>query len=234
MLLITTNIRAAANEPRLYDFGVDRYAAAAVSGIPADELKRANRDLIRYFNHDEQRTVRIVVTDDSGQEVSLFNPRETAHLSDVKGLFKKVFAIQMGALIYALAFVVTVFLWAKETPLRALATALLRASGLTVAVVALAGLGALVGFDDLWTRFHFLAFTNDLWRLNPASDHLIQMFPQNFWMVATFIIGGFTLLESLILAVVSGLYLHGTRPIAKAPEPAPALPRRPRPGHLTR
>lgn len=236
VLLVTTSIRVAVNEPRLYDYSIDRFDAATVANIPEAELKRANRELIRYFNDDEQRFLRVIVRDNEGKEVALFNPRETAHLADVKNLFRKVFFIQQAALVYALAFVVLVFLWAREVPLRALAAALLRGSLLTLALAVIAGLAALVGFDALWLRFHFLAFANDdLWRLDPASDHLIQMFPQGFWYFATLLIGGFSALVALVLAALSALYLYATRPLVTlAPARRPVLPERPRSRQLPR
>jgi len=233
-LLVTTSIRVAANQPRLYDYSIDHYDAATIANIPAAELKEANRDLIRYFNDEETRFLRVIVRDNEGREISLFNPQETAHLADVKDLFRKVFFIQQAALAYALAFVVLVFLWAQEAPLRALATALLRGSLLTIVLVALAALATLVGFDEVWLRFHFLAFANDLWRLDPASDHLIQMFPRDFWYLATLLVGGFTALVALLLAALSALYLYATRPLVMlAPPHRPVLPERPRPGQLS-
>ncbi len=225
----------AANEPRLYDYSIERYDAPAIANIPQEELERANRELIRYFNDDDRRFVRIVVRDDEGKEMSLFNPRETAHLADVKDLFQKVFFVQQASLIYALAFVVLVFIWAGEASLRSLATLLLAASVLTIGLMAIAGLVALVGFDEVWLRFHFLTFANDLWRLDPASDHLIQMFPRDFWLDATLLVGGFTALEALALAGLSGLYLYLTRPSAQVqPQWASTLPERARPGGLPR
>ncbi len=235
ILLVTTSIRVAANQPRLYDYSIDRYDAATAANVPAEELKGANRDLIRYFNDEDQRFLRILVRDNNGREVSLFNPQETAHLADVKDLFQKVFFIQQAALAYILAFVVLVFLWAQEAPLRALATALLRGSLLTIALVAVAALAALVGFDEVWLRFHFLAFANDLWRLDPASDHLIQMFPRNFWYLATLLVGGFTALVALLLAALSALYLYATRSLLTLkPAGQPLLPEGPRPRQLPR
>lgn len=168
--------------------------------------------------------------DNNGDEVPLFNPRETAHLADVKDLFQNLYLVQQGLLVYVLVFMVTVFVWAREGAMRRLATALLSAAGLTLALVLVAGLAALIGFDDVWLRFHFLAFANDLWRLDPASDHLIQMFPRDFWYSASLIIAGFTALEALVLGAIAGLYLFATRAAVKLePAPAVALPQRPRP-----
>ena len=209
--LITTNIRAAVNEPHFYDFSIDQYNGAIVSGIPATELKTANRQLISYFNDNEQRAINIVVTDDEGSDISLFKPHETIHLSDVKNLLKKVFAIQTGAVAFALLFVASVVIWAGEATARTLAYSLVRGSGLTIAVIVLAAIGAAAGFDDIWNRFHLLAFTNDFWQLSPSSDHLIQMFPERFWQLAILIICAFTILEALALGAIAGIYIYYSR-----------------------
>jgi integral membrane protein (TIGR01906 family) len=70
---------------------------------------------------------------------------------------------------------------------------------------------ALLGFDRAFEEFHFIAFSNDLWRLDPRTDRLIQMFPQGFWFDASMLVGLLTLAEAAFLALCSGLYLGLTR-----------------------
>jgi integral membrane protein (TIGR01906 family) len=209
LLLVTTNVRWAANETRLYHYGFDRYDAEAATGISRSELDRAADKLVRYFNDDDQ-TIRVSVQEDS-QRVSLFNEQETSHLTDVKNLFRTVFRVEEASLAFALAFIVGVFIWAAEGPLRVLARIVLQASLLTLGLLALFAVLALVGFDDLFLRFHLVAFTNDLWKLNPDTDHLIQMFPRDFWFDATMLVAGLTAAEAAALAGLSAAYLR-TRP----------------------
>jgi integral membrane protein (TIGR01906 family) len=193
-LLVTTNVRWAANEARLYHYSFDKYDAEAATGISRSELDRAADKLVRYFNNDDRR-------------VSLFNERETSHLTDVKNLFRTVFRVQEASLAFALVFVAAVFIWAAEAPLRILARILLQASLLTLGLLALFGVLALVGFDELFLRFHLVAFTNDLWKLNSATDHLIQMFPRDFWFDATMLVAGLTAVEAVLLGSLSAIYL---------------------------
>jgi len=83
------------------------------------------------------------------------------------------------------------------------------------------------GFDSAWTQFHVIAFNNDLWALNPARDHLIQMFPETFWRDITVLIGAATMLEAVLISGTSVAYLILSRPQeeTQAPaEPTPALP----------
>lgn len=222
--LIATNIRFAASEPRVYDYSVRRFDAASLSGIPEPELIRANRELARYLRGDREGPLRVLVRDEQGRELSLFNARETAHLADVRDLFRLVFTVQQVAVAVALAAAVLVMVLLS---LRALAAAALAAAALTVGLLLLVGLGALLGFEELWTRFHLLAFTNDLWLLNPARDHLIQMFPEPFWREITLALGALTLLEAMLLGGIAALYLFLTR--RQAAVSLPAAPRLPLP-----
>jgi integral membrane protein (TIGR01906 family) len=206
LLLITSNVRWAANEPRLYEYSFEHYDAEARTGVARAELDSSARDLVRYFS-DERPTIQTLVTRE-GQRVPLYSERETSHLRDVKDLFRTVFRAQEASLAFVLAYVVGFFVWAGEASLRRLARTVLAASLATVALLGAAGVGALVGFDDLWTRFHLLAFTNDLWRLDPDTDHLIQMFPEDFWLDATLLVAGLTAAEALALLAASTAYLR--------------------------
>jgi integral membrane protein (TIGR01906 family) len=204
-LLVTTNVRWAANEARLYHYSFDKYDAEAATGISRSELDRAADKLVRYFNDDDQ-DIRVFVQEDD-RRVSLFNERETSHLTDVKNLFRTVFRVQEASLAFALVFVVAMFIWATDASLRILARVLLQASLLTLGLLALFAVLALVGFDEIFLRFHLVAFTNDLWKLNPNTDHLIQMFPRDFWFDATMLVAGLTAVEAVLLGSLSAIYL---------------------------
>ena len=74
--------------------------------------------------------------------------------------------------------------------------------GVTLGLVALVGLGSLVGFDRLFLAFHLISFSNDLWQLDPRRDYLIAMFPQGFFFDATMLIALAVILEAVALVVV--------------------------------
>jgi len=207
--LVVTNVRFAANEGRLYEYGFDKYDVEARTGLPREEISRAGQELRRYFNND-QETVHILV-EEEGREVSLFSARETAHLRDVKDLFQLTFRVQELGVIYVFTYVVGVFIWAREGSPRRLATQILAGSLAAVAVILALGAVTLLGFERAFEEFHFVAFDNDLWRLNPRTDRLIQMFPQDFWFDASMLVGLLTLAEAALLAFAAGLYLGLTR-----------------------
>jgi integral membrane protein (TIGR01906 family) len=225
--LITTTIRVAISEKAVYDYAVENYGAERASGIPEAELLKANQEIRDYLAEPDAGPLAPQVTNDAGETESLFNARETAHMADVRSLVQLMFTVQVIAAAAVITLIVAI---AVLFPVRVLAAAALYGSLLTVALLGLAGMGAMAGFDAFWDQFHGIAFTNDLWQLDPDTDHLIQMYPEAFWQDAVTMLGGLITIQALALGIVSGLYLVLTRPresVAPPPEPR-ALPQRER------
>jgi integral membrane protein (TIGR01906 family) len=149
-------------------------------------------------------------------------------MKDVKSLMRLVFRLNEISLAVILTYVVCVFLWSREKPLRTLALQSLAGVALGFTVILAIGAFALTGFDQAWTRFHEIAFSNDLWQLNPATDHLIQMFPEKFWEEATFFVAALTVGEALAIVIAATAYLFVTRrrkaETPRTPSPATATP----------
>jgi integral membrane protein (TIGR01906 family) len=223
VLLVTTNVRIAATEVRVYEAALRRYGAAEATGIPLTELDRASREIIAYFENDAP-TLRVLVAV-NGEETALFSPRETQHMVDVKRLMRAVFRAQEVALVFVLSYVALRYLWAREAPLRRLAWDVLASGAVAAALVGGVGVVALLGFDTAWSAFHELVFPNDLWRLDPSRDRLIQMFPEPFWRDATLAIGLATAAELALLGAVAAAVLLLDRRSASTARPgARAVP----------
>jgi integral membrane protein (TIGR01906 family) len=207
--LVTTNIRFMANEPRVYRYAIDDFDAVPVTGISRDDLLRAGAEIRDYFKNN-QDTLLIEVQED-GHEASLFNARETVHMKDVKDRFQLTNRVQEFSLMYVLTYIVVVVLWAREITPRELAVRVAGGSVLCLAALGAIGAVGLSGFDSAWTDFHRLIFNNDFWLLNPATDHLIQMFPPEFWQSIVFFVGTMVVAEAALLLLGAGLYLGASR-----------------------
>ncbi|MDZ7726795.1 MAG: DUF1461 domain-containing protein [Dehalococcoidia bacterium] len=214
LLLVTTNVRVAAGEVALYERGFREYDAAEVTGVPLPELDRAAREIVHYFENDAS-TLRIVV-DRGGEEVSLFNERETEHMRDVKDLMQGVFRVHEIALAFVLSYVVARFLWAGESSLRTLAKESMLGIGLGVIVVGAIGAFALAGFDEAWTRFHEIAFTDDLLAAGPELRPAHPDVSQPFWEDMTYLVGAATIAQAALVMVLSSGYLLATRKSARS------------------
>ena len=104
----------------------------------ARELDRASTELRNYFNNDAAVHLRSRCSR-AAARYPLFNDRETQHLHDVKSVFHFVNHVQEIALVYIMAYVVGVFVWARERPLRTLALHTLTGALLTIGRRRLAG-----------------------------------------------------------------------------------------------
>ena len=207
--LLTTTIRVAVNEPRLYEYAADHYDTPATTGIERSELLRASGELRDYFNNDAE-TIFIRVQKD-GAPISLFNERETLHMEDVKVLLQTSFRVQEAAVLFALAYIVAVFIWAGERSMRTLARQIVLSGLISGTIIVALGVAVTIGFHRVSDQFHVIAFNNDFWQLNPNRDRLIQMFPEAFWEDITVWIGLATLAEVGMLAGVAALYLRLTQ-----------------------
>jgi hypothetical protein len=128
VLLLTASVSAAVNSLWLYKYGFDKYDVSQTTGLEQSELDRAATGLIDYFNSADE-TIRITVMKD-GKPLTLFNEREAAHLRDVKGLFRLVYWLLLGILIYALVYVGLSLFWWQDR--RRLAWGLVGGSCLTL------------------------------------------------------------------------------------------------------
>jgi integral membrane protein (TIGR01906 family) len=218
LFLVTTNIRFLAGDVWLYERGLRKYDAEETTGVSLPDLDRASAEIVDYFENDAD-TLRILVTED-GEEVSLFNARETEHMRDVKTLMRFVFRINEIALAIVISYVAARYLWAREAPLRSLARESLFSFAWAGAVFAALAVVAAIGFDAFWTRFHQTVFRNDLWQLDPDTDHLIQMFPEAFWQETSVFLAALTAAEVVIITVAALAYLVFTRERTTAAEPA--------------
>ncbi len=224
VLLVTSNIRYLLGDVAFYKYGFREYDAEQVTEVPLYELDRAAAEMVSYFENDANE-LRIVVSE-RDREVALFNQQEVTHMRDVKALVQLMFRLNEVALAYVMLYVAAVILWAREKPLRSLAFESLMGIGVGIAVLVGVGVFALTGFDAFWTKFHEIAFSNDLWLLDPDTDRLIQMFPEPFWQQAVYLLGAMTLVEVAAITLVSLGYLVFTRR-ALPPPPAPRRPERP-------
>jgi integral membrane protein (TIGR01906 family) len=88
-----------------------------------------------------------------------------------------------------------------------LAKRLTMGGGLTLGLLILFGAVAAIGFDSLFIKFHELSFANDFWQLDPRTDYLVRIFPENFWFDATLWVAIRAIIGALLILVAGSSYL---------------------------
>ena len=213
LFLVTASVALAFNDPGIYNRGFQKYRISLSSGITEDDLRQVGGQIRHYINSKDEPL--LVNTQVYGEERELFNQREVQHMSDVKRLVWWVYAASFVSGTYLLAATSWGVIAKGREFLGVLARRAMQGVALMAIVVVAVGFFALAGFDTLFLRFHQVAFTNDLWQLDPRTDYLLIMFPQGFWFDATMAVVALTVAESVALAVASGGYLLWRRQIKK-------------------
>ena len=226
LFLICASVAWAFNDPGVYQRGFQKYQVSAFSGIEEEDLQEVGAGLRDYFNSlEEPLDIRARVCLGGGSSASeaaprsaedprfrcedraLFNDREVHHMRDVKRLVWGVYAIAVLTGLYLAGCAAWALTSGEGNALRRLARRCVWGGGITIGVIVLFGAFALTGFAALFTLFHQVSFTNDLWQLDPRTDYLLILFPLGFWFDATLTVALRAAAGALAMMVAGGGYL---------------------------
>ena len=109
-------------------------------------------------------------------DTPLLSAGERSHLVDVGALLRTVLVAGFGGLIALLL---------ARTHRRAWLRVAMRDGAVLIAGGALAAAAAFtLAFDATFSFFHGLFFAAGTWTFNPATDRLVQLYPETFWTLA--------------------------------------------------
>lgn len=162
-------------------------------GLSDQDFEAVKQQLIDYVGL-ETETFSTPVTID-GQTTDFFNDKERAHMVDVRNLFVLNDRILKLALIAVLALY---GIGRYGLKYKGLLIDGLSLSGLVlIGFAALLGLVASQDFTAVFTKFHELFFTNDLWLLDPATDRMIVLLEETFFSKMAVHIGLYAVLTAM-------------------------------------
>jgi integral membrane protein (TIGR01906 family) len=130
---------------------------------------------------------------------AVLNENERSHMRDVRGVFAAFFALAAAAAVV----LVVLFLAARGRDARARFWHRLERSGLVIAgVTVIGGLAGVLLFDQAFILFHEIFFPGGNYLFDPATDRLVQLFPQQFWVESTIGVGVVVVLLALLATLV--------------------------------
>ena len=175
-------------------------------GMTQKDLNKATDILLDYLK-DRRNNVDVMITL-KGNEQPAFNSKEVAHMSDVKKLYQFAINLRNICLVLFLGSTAYLIFRLKKGALTLLSIDYMKAASVFAVIFAFLGLWAYFDFDAFWTLFHELAFRNDLWLLNPATDLMINMFPAPFFSALVFRIIAMFAGSFIVLFLLSYTYLR--------------------------
>ena len=178
---------------------MEHFAPSEDTGLPAAEYAPVV-DMITDYLSGSADTFQHIFTVD-GTEYAAFNQKEQHHMADVQNLFE-LCRFMIWACLGVLVF--SGIALRKRIRWRTLRCTLLCILAVVTAVIIL----ACIDFNSLFILFHKIAFTNDLWLLNPRTDMLIRLMPLEFFIGYAAIIGCCWLLGMAGLLAVSTIIIN--------------------------
>ena len=73
-----------------------------------------------------------------------------------------------------------------------------------IVTIVVAGVIASVAFDAVFEIFHELFFPAGSFTFDPRTDHLVQLFPFDFWSETTIVLGGLIVVVAALISVGAG------------------------------
>lgn len=158
-----------------------------------DDLLTVTDEMMAYLRGNREDLH--VFTTMGGEYREFFNAREIAHMEDVRDLFIGGLWIRRIGVLFVTVYALILMLWCRKDDDRktllkkVVPSSLCLGTGIFfTAALLIAGIIA-TDFSKYFVVFHHIFFDNDLWILNPATDMLINIVPEPFFMDTALRIG---------------------------------------------
>lgn len=192
-VILITSIRMNAFQHSFYERMYENLQTATTAQVPQEDLMKATTVLLDYL--EDKRDDLQVEIHRKGNVNQAFNAKEILHMEDVKQLYQGSLTIYRVCLYGMLIGILYLGIRLKKGVFSYLALRFVKTALYFFLFVAFLGAYAIIDFDSFWTSFHYIFFSNDLWLLNPATDFMILMFPEQLFfqlvlrIIACFSIG---------------------------------------------
>lgn len=141
-------------------------------GVDGETMRELDRLLARCLAGDDTALA----------ETDMFNADEKAHMEDVARIFTTLRAVKTAALTGAvLILALTYYNRARFARRQLQAGAVLGAALFFLPITAVA-VWAAVDFGTAFTWMHHMLFSNELWLMDPRTDLMIRMLPEEFFI----------------------------------------------------
>lgn len=206
IILLITSVEAVAYwNPGYYEKEYSKYNVTADVNMEMDDLLYVTGEMMSFLRGDREDLH--VQTTIGAVEREFFNEREIAHMVDVQGLFLAALTIRRIALFIAAACIALLFIL-KSKVSHILPRSICAGTGLFFAVICLLAGIISTDFSKYFVLFHKIFFTNDLWILDPATDLLINIVPEPFFVDTALRIGITYGISVLVIFVFCLFYIR--------------------------
>ena len=208
IFLILSVVRGIVAAPLTYDIALSVSDAEVVTGIDLTELILVGEETSDYLLGRSGPVLDPSVTLSDRSVIKIFNQREIDHMVDVRELMNKLWRLHEIVFLLIIIRLIISFLSERKEALLNISREIRMSGMLSVIFLVSIGVFSLLLFDQFFLQFHEIFFSNDLWRLDPKTDRLIQIYPQKFWFGALFVTASSATLLLLTFSVLAHWYIR--------------------------
>ena len=117
----------------------------------------------------------------NGNMREVFDTREKTHMIDVKNLYQNAMSVRNVLLITSIVLLAVGLYLSKERYIRFIYDGYKTGVSFLLLIIVCIAVIAIMDFNAFWLQFHYLFFTNDLFLLDPNTEILINMVPEQFF-----------------------------------------------------
>lgn len=187
-----------------YEKEYEKYKVTEDLEMEIEDVMGVTEEMMAYLRGNREDLV--VWTTVDGEEREFFNEREKAHMVDVKHLFFSGLKLRFGAVI-VLLLSLGGLIFTKGNCRRILPKSFLIGTGVFFGLAGCLGVMVASDFNKYFFLFHEIFFNNDLWLLDPATDLMIRMLPEEFFADMLIRIGSIFVGMLAVLFVISAIVL---------------------------
>ncbi len=175
-----------------YESEYKKNETTKATGMNESDLIKTTEVLFDYLK--DNRDDLIIRVQVNGYAREVFDRRETLHMIDVKKLYLDAMKVRNLLFIAGIALIAGGVFIDRRKSLKNLISGYELAVIIFVIFVSCLLFYALLDFNSFWLQFHEIFFDNDLYFLDPNTEILINMVPENFF---------FDLVMRIILSFIS-------------------------------
>lgn len=179
LFIIAVDVRNMAGDRLLFSGEMLHYVPPHESGIPEEDYTELGWMTADYLTG-KRDVFQFTYKDANGNVVECFHDYEAEHMADCRRLI--LLAADLRWILGGISLVLIIMCIALRKDREKIISGILAGFALTAAAYLAMLVWGLVDFDGLFTTFHRIAFTNDLWILNPGTDLLIRLMPTEFFV----------------------------------------------------
>lgn len=188
VFIMTSAIVISLNFRPLYYFMSEKLSIPAMAGFTEEDARSDYDTLISYNSIFGPDTLEFENTPQSKEG--------RIHFFEVKRIFVAIEIAMYGCLLGTIALTIVNIKIKRFT--------YLKIGGLIAVILPIAvGIPAVLFWEETFTMFHKIAFSNDYWMMNPYTDPVVLILPQEYFAACTGLIAGLIIIMSAVSIVLS-------------------------------